>query len=198
MWQCIPNPDHPVFCVALYLCVLYPFDQPGSFRKSAILLDNCLRIWKIWEKHGEMTFICTKCGLVYCLETLHICRRKGFKHYDDMGNYCVGDCDDLFLKLNIQDLIIPTGNQAMAHKKIMASALRSQTGGNCGIVSDCPRCLKRLFWRHNLSPSEKPTDKGKKCPCPMDVLHYGCCFVFRINDHRSFLWIGSLSISKNS
>ena len=82
-------------------------------------------------------------------------RRKGFKHYDDMGNYCVGDCDDLFLKLNIQDLIIPTGNQAMAHKKIMASALRSQTGGNCGIVSDCPRCLKHLFWCHNLSPSEK-------------------------------------------
>ena len=64
--------------------------------------------------------------------------------------------------MNIQDLIIPTGNQAMAHKKIMASALRSQTGGNCGIVSDCPRCLKYLFWRHNLSPSEKTPPQEKR------------------------------------
>ena len=67
--------------------------------------------------------------------------------------------------------MIPTGNQAMAHKKIMASALRSQTGGNCGIVSDCPRCLKRLFWRHNLSPSEKPTDKGKKS-CAITLFNF--------------------------
>ena len=59
---------------------------------------------------------------------------QNLREKEPIGKYSTWLDDDVEGYAVIQALLIPSGKQAMAYKKVMTSSLSSQTDGNCSIV----------------------------------------------------------------